>query len=84
MRFPCKSPITAPRLSGGGRAGRAAGFTLVELLVASAVFMLILVLVLSITSQTSQVWKRSAAKIEAFQGARAAYETITTRLRQAT
>ncbi len=46
--------------------------------------MLILVLVLSITSQTSQVWKRSAAKIEAFQGARAAYETITSRLRQAT
>lgn len=86
MRFPCKSPTTAPSLPSGRRAAsaRGAGFTLVELLVASAVFMLILVLVLSITSQTSQVWKRSAAKIEAFQGARAAYETITSRLRQAT
>lgn len=82
MRSLSKSPTTAP--SAGWWESEAQGFTLVEMLAATAVFMLIMVLVLSITSQTSQVWKRSAAKIEAFQGARAAYETITSRIRQAT
>ncbi len=53
-------------------------------MVAMTILALILALFLSITDQTSKVWKSSTAQIEGFQNARAAYETMTMRLRQAT
>ena len=60
------------------------GFTLVELLVSTAILAIILLVIFSITQQTGRVWKSSQAKIEAFQGARAAFESITRKLGQAT
>ena len=79
MRSLSTSPITGPRTRSAVR-----GFTLVELLVATVILLLIMALVLSITDQTSKIWKTSTAKIQGFQSARAAYDTMTMRLRQAT
>lgn len=59
-------------------------FTLVEMMVASVILSVILLLVFSITQQTGDAWKNSAAKIEYFQGARAAFETMTRRISRAT
>jgi len=59
-------------------------FTLLELLVASVVLVLILVVLFSIISHTSEVWRRSRGQIEAFQSARNAYELLTRNLSQAT
>ncbi|GAT34687.1 Verru_Chthon cassette protein C [Terrimicrobium sacchariphilum] len=60
------------------------GFTLVELLVSTAILAIILLVIFSITQQTGRVWKSSQAKIESFQGARAAFESLTRKLGQAT
>lgn len=62
----------------------AAGFTLVEMMVASAILAVILLMIFGITQQTSEAWKNSAAKIESFQGARAAFESMSRRISQAT
>ncbi len=51
---------------------------------ATVILILILLLVLSITDQTSKIWKHSTAEIQSFQNARAAYSTMTQRLSQAT
>lgn len=65
------------------RIGRRA-FTLVELLVAMAILSLLLVLMTSMTDQVARVWKRTSGTISAFQESRAAFETITRKLSQAT
>lgn len=61
-----------------------AGFTLIELLVGTTILALILVMLFSMNSQIATIWKRSSAEIDAFQDARAAYQTLTMRLSQAT
>ncbi len=66
-----------------GRAGRQ-GFTLIEILVAIAVLSILMVLVFSVIEDTSRIWRRSTAKIEAFQDARNAFQLITRTLSQAT
>lgn len=63
---------------------RPAGFTLVELLVASAILILILAIVFSITTQISGIWRGTNNKITAFQNARAAFEGLTRSINQAT
>lgn len=60
------------------------GFTLLELLVATAILAVILVLVFSITDQTGKALARTSAQITAFQGARNAFTAITRQLSQAT
>jgi len=60
------------------------GFTILELLVASAVLGLILVMLFSVISHTSEAWRRSRGHIEAFQSARNAFEIVTRTLSQAT
>lgn len=60
------------------------GFTIVELLVASAVLMLILGITLALINQTSSVVRRASDKITEFQSARAAFDLITQNLSQAT
>ncbi|MBE2204108.1 MAG: prepilin-type N-terminal cleavage/methylation domain-containing protein [Chthoniobacterales bacterium] len=60
------------------------GFTLLELLVATVVFALILVLTFSVISQTSSVWQRSTRDLEAFQNARLVFENLTRLASQAT
>lgn len=60
------------------------GFTILELLVATTVLSLILVVMLSLTTQVSNVWRSSSARIEAFQSARRGFEILTRSLEQAT
>jgi uncharacterized protein (TIGR02599 family) len=59
-------------------------FTLVELMLATAVLSIIVVLLLSLANQASTIWRQSSAKIEQFRESRSAFETITTKLSQAT
>ena len=84
MRPRFKLPITGLSTKRPINYSQWGGFTLIELLVATTVLLLIMALVLSMTDQTSKVWRSSTAKIQSFQGARAAYDTMTARLRQAT
>jgi uncharacterized protein (TIGR02599 family) len=55
-----------------------------ELIVAMAVFVVMMGLVMSIIGQMSGIWKYSSRQIEAFQSARAAYDLMTYSLSQAT
>lgn len=59
-------------------------FTVAELLVASAILALLVVLLLTMVNQTSNTWKSTSGKIEEFRGARDAFDTITRRMGQAT
>jgi uncharacterized protein (TIGR02599 family) len=60
------------------------GFTLVELLVSTAIITLLMVVLVSITGQTSETWRYTSGKIEQFRSARAAFDTMTSRLSHAT
>lgn len=60
------------------------GFTLVELLVAVAVLLIIMGILLSVTTQTTKLWRSTTAKMEQFRAARDAFEEITRHLSQAT
>jgi uncharacterized protein (TIGR02599 family) len=59
-------------------------FSLLELLVSMTVLALILVLMTSIVSSTSSIWRSTSAKIQSFQGARAALDSISRTVSQAT
>ena len=59
-------------------------FTIVEVLVASSVLLMIVVLLLNMVTQTSKSWKATTGKIEQFRAARDAFDTMTRRLGQAT
>lgn len=59
-------------------------FTLVELMVATAILMLLLGVLFMAINETGKVWRRSSDKIEAFQDARGAFEAMTRTLSQAT
>ena len=59
-------------------------FTLVELLVSTAVISALALILVSITGQTSSVWRNTAGKVEQFRESRDAFDTLTTRISQAT
>lgn len=59
-------------------------FTLIEIMVSTAVLTLILLILASITSQASATWRYTRAKTEQFRETRAAFETLTTKISQAT
>lgn len=61
-----------------------AGFTLVELLVSTAIIALIMLVLLGMTNQISQTWRATTGKIEQFQEARDGFESMTRKLSQAT
>lgn len=61
-----------------------AGFTLVEILVGSAVLLLILVMLFSMTNHTTDLVRNSSARVDAFQTARAAFDSISQRISGAT
>lgn len=63
---------------------RAAGFSLVELMVAMTILSFIMVMSAQIIGQMQQTWTASSARLEQFREARSAFETITQGLRQAT
>jgi uncharacterized protein (TIGR02599 family) len=58
-------------------------FTILELLVASVVFVIIVGVVLNFTDQTSKIWRGATAKIQAFQEARAGFDAMSRNLSQA-
>lgn len=68
-------PLAEPRRS---------AFTLVELMVAMTVFIMILLVILAITQATGTAWKGARSKVDAFQSARLAFESINRTLGQAT
>lgn len=63
---------------------KAVAFTLVEVMAAMTVLTLILVVIFGMVQQTSNAWKNSRSKIESFQNARLAFESMTRRLSMAT
>ena len=63
---------------------RTGAFTLVEVMVSSALLVFIMVLVLSTVEQTQRVWARAQSKVSQFQSARNAFDSLTRRLSQAT
>ncbi|MDQ3621136.1 MAG: Verru_Chthon cassette protein C [Verrucomicrobiota bacterium] len=63
---------------------QATAFTLIEMLVSCAVLMILVGVVFQISDQTSRLWRSSAGKIQAFQEARAGFESMTRKLSQAT
>ena len=60
------------------------GFTLVELMVAMAVFTVIALMLLTVINNVSQLVRRSREQTEGFQGARIGFESLTRALSQAT
>ncbi len=59
-------------------------FTLVELLVSTALIAVISLLLVMTTNSTAATWRYTTGRIEQFRGADVAFETITRRLSQAT
>ena len=60
------------------------GFTLTEILVATAILAIIIGILFSMTQQTGKVWKNTTGKVEVFRTARNAFEAMTRTLSQAT
>ncbi len=73
--------MTTPRYPVPARCG---AFTLVELLAATSVFILLMLMLVTATNQTGEIWRRSSTKIEQFQQARRGFEVMTRRISQAT
>ncbi len=69
------APLTAVRRS---------AFTIVELLAAVSVFIGLMLLLVTATNQTGEMWRRSSSKIEQFQQARRGFESMTRKISQAT
>jgi uncharacterized protein (TIGR02599 family) len=63
---------------------RSPAFTIIELLVSTAVLSAVVMIMVSITNQTASTWKYTAGKMEQFSGARDGFEALTRRLGQAT
>lgn len=63
---------------------RQQAFTLVELLVSCLVISLLCLILAQMTDQTAKTWRYTTSKSEEFREARAAFETMTTRISQAT
>ena len=59
-------------------------FTLLELLVSLTITAVLLALMVQMISTTQKVWTRTKAQAEAFRGARAAFESMTRQIAQAT
>ncbi len=63
---------------------RPGAFTLLEMLVATAVFLVILASAFAVFDQSSKAIRNSSAKIDSFQAARAAFDIMARKLSQAT
>ena len=60
------------------------GFTILEVLVSVGILSLILLMLVSLTNQTSATWRYTTAKAEQFRQARVAFENMTGKISQAT
>lgn len=66
------------------RRSRIRAFTLIELMLSTAVLALLMALMLTVVGQTQQIWVRSSGKVAQFQASRTAFEAMTRNLSQAT
>ena len=66
------------------RGHRSSGFTLIEILLSTTIFLTLMVVALSMFGKTSQIWQRSTDEAKAFQSARLAFDLLTRNLSQAT
>jgi uncharacterized protein (TIGR02599 family) len=76
--------IFSPQFNSARPLRSRAGFSILEVLVASAVLALLLVAMLSMTDQVQKTYRSTLGKAEQFREARVAFESITRRLSQAT
>lgn len=60
------------------------GFTVVELLVATTIFTVLMLVSIQVLGQVTTVWRRTSSSAEAFQSARLGFNLLTTWLGQAT
>ena len=74
MTLKCHSHIAAAK----------AGFSLLEVLVSTAVLALFVVLLTTITDSSFRLWRNTQSSIVSFDAARTAYDTLTRRLSKAT
>jgi uncharacterized protein (TIGR02599 family) len=63
---------------------RRSAFTLVEVLVSTVILGLIVIILVSITNQTTATWRYTTGKIEQFSSARDAFESLTRQVGQST
>ncbi|HEY1082015.1 MAG TPA: Verru_Chthon cassette protein C [Prosthecobacter sp.] len=76
--------MKAHRQPSGGRAVRPSAFTLVELLVSTAVLSVLLLVTMTALETMQRSWRETKSKVNQFRGARIAFEAITRNLSQAT
>jgi uncharacterized protein (TIGR02599 family) len=76
--------IFSPQFNSARLLRSRAGFSILEVLVASAVLALLLVAMMSMTDQVQKTYRSTLGKAEQFREARVAFESITRRLSQAT
>ena len=76
--------IFSPQFNAARPLRSRAGFSILEVLVASAVLALLLLAMLSMTDQVQKIYRSTLGKAEQFREARVAFESITRRLSQAT
>ena len=84
MKFAARRWKAVDTASTPPRKSSSDAFSIVEIMVAAVILMILLGIIFSITQMISQSWGKSTAKIEAFQGARAAFDTVSKQVSQAT
>jgi uncharacterized protein (TIGR02599 family) len=60
------------------------GFTLIEIMVATVVMVILMGIIFQLTASMADIWRSTAGKIGAFQGARAGFDAMSRSLEQAT
>lgn len=78
MKKPSSIAMPAPKCP------KVRAFTLIELMLSTAVLALLMALMLTVVGQTQQIWVRSSGKVSQFQASRTAFEAMTRNLSQAT
>lgn len=68
----------------GCRHRRHGAFTLVEILVSTAILVIVLLVLVEVSARVGNIWKSSAGRVTSFQAARSAFDAITRHLSQAT
>jgi uncharacterized protein (TIGR02599 family) len=59
-------------------------FTLIEIMISTTILVVLMAMVFTALGQVSDVWRKSTARIEVFQGARLAFDLVTRSVSQAT
>lgn len=66
------------------RLGLERGFTLIEIMVATVIMVILMGIIFQLTASMADIWRSTAGKIGAFQGARAGFDAMARALEQAT